>query len=452
MSSKNVENALIQSIPKSSSGIPLFGNTLKFINNPTECALADYKKLGPIFRSSIFFMDITNVVGPDALQMIFTDVDKNFPSAMAMNKFSKGIFANSIIARDFEDHRYHRRIMQSAFKKDPMKSYLSRMTSYVESALNKGSKTPQLLFYPFVKMLSLRLASGIFLGLTDKTQLESIGSSLTTMMDGSLTPIRLNIPGLPYHQALKSKQTIADFIGELIPKRRRNPSTDMLSAFCLAKSEQGEEFSDQEIIDHMLFMWMAAHETVASLLSNLMVHICQIPSWQSRLREECYSIGKPVLEYEDLSKLELMDLVINETLRMQPPGSIAIRSALRECEHQGYKIPANSILLLSLGVSHFLEEFWTEPEKFDPLRFAPDRAEDKNHPYLFLPFGGGAHSCIGKHFAVMEAKTILYQMLINYSWTTPEGYMPTFKMLPIPKPKDGLPIFMRPLPKHAQLH
>lgn len=435
-----------------SPGLPLFGQTFQFISDPIKTTLDCYAKYGPVFRSNVFFLDMVNVVGPDAVQAVLADRDKLFSSKLAVDAFAKDFIGRAIIARDFSDHRFHRRIMQSAFKSEPMKTYLIRMTPHIAMGLNRCEKDNYFLFYPFIKKLSLRLASGIFLGLEEGDDLDAINGALVTMMNGVMAPIRLRIPGLAFHEGLVKRKFIADYISELIVDRRQNPSMDMLSEFCKAKSEDNEQFSDEDIVDHMLLMWLAAHETTTSLLCHVMYRICQFPEWQVRLREECYGIGKPAIDYEDVTKLEQMDWVIKETLRLHPPAPILMRTALRECEFYGFHIPANTMLSVGPGVSHFLEEFWAEPKKYDPLRFSPERAEDKSHPYAFAPFGGGAHTCIGMHFAAIEAKAILYQMLLNHSWQTPEGYDPKFKMTPIPKPKDDLPIKMTNLPRRSQFH
>ncbi|PCJ17390.1 MAG: cytochrome P450 [Gammaproteobacteria bacterium] len=435
-----------------SSGLPLFGHTFQFISDPIKTTLKLYEKHGPVFRTNVFFLDVVNVIGPEAVKAVLADPDKNFSSKLAIEAFVKDFIGRAILARDFEDHRYHRRIMQSAFKSGPMKTYQIRMTPHIALGLSRCEKDRYFLFHPFIKRLSLRLASEIFLGLEEGGDLDTINAALVTMMNGAIAPIRLKIPGLAFNEGLVKRKVIADYISKLIVERRANPSMDMLSEFCNAKSEQGEQFSDSDIIDHMLFMWLAAHETTTSLLCHVMYRICQFPEWQNRLREECCGIGKAAIDYEDLPKLEQMDWVIKETLRMHPPAPLTMRTALRECEFYGYHIPANTMISIGPGVSHFLKEFWTEPEKFDPQRFSSERAEDKSHSHAYVPFGGGAHTCIGMHFASMEAKAILYQMLLNHSWQTPEGYDPKFTMMPIPKPKDNLPILMKDLPRRSRLH
>jgi cytochrome P450 len=87
-------------------------------------------------------------------------------------------------------------------------------------------------------------------------------------------------------------------------------------------------------------------------------------------------------------------------------------------------------------------KWWTNPDQFDPDRFSTQRAEHKNHSFAFTAFGGGAHKCIGMHFAKAQIKCFLHQFLLTYRFTVSEGYNPKLMMIPMPKPKDDLPLIL----------
>ena len=91
-----------------------------------------------------------------------------------------------------------------------------------------------------------------------------------------------------------------------------------------------------------------------------------------------------------------------------------------------------------------MEEYWDSPETFDPMRFTPDKVKAR-HKYAWIPFGGGAHMCLGLHFAYMQVKILMAQLLQRYRIEIAEGYDPEWQPWPIPKPKDGLKVTFRPL-------
>lgn len=90
--------------------------------------------------------------------------------------------------------------------------------------------------------------------------------------------------------------------------------------------------------------------------------------------------------------------------------------------------------------THQMPEWWSDPQRFDPDRFAPGRAEQERHPYPFVPFGGGAHVCIGYRFAELQIRAILHQLVRRYRWSIAPGYVMPERQAPIAKPRDGLPL------------
>lgn len=121
------------------------------------------------------------------------------------------------------------------------------------------------------------------------------------------------------------------------------------------------------------------------------------------------------------------------------------RRAVQDTEVLGHYIPAGAMVQVSPVINHFSPDIWTNPDDFDPDRFAEHRREDKTHRYAWIPFGGGVHKCIGMHFGTLEVKTLLHEMLRTYKWSVPAGYHAPWDFTSLPIPADGLPIELRPL-------
>lgn len=86
---------------------------------------------------------------------------------------------------------------------------------------------------------------------------------------------------------------------------------------------------------------------------------------------------------------------------------------------------------------------WPDPERFDPERFAPHRREDKAHRHAYVPFGSGAHTCIGMPFGTMEVKAVLHQLLRRFTLHVERGYRMPADRTSLPRPGDGLPLALR---------
>jgi cytochrome P450 len=116
------------------------------------------------------------------------------------------------------------------------------------------------------------------------------------------------------------------------------------------------------------------------------------------------------------------------------------RRTIADTEIDGHQVPANTMLFLPPSFNQRDAEYWTDPDSFDPDRFSPERAEHKRHSFCYHPFGGGAHKCIGMHFANMMAKCFMHQFLLNFQVATPPNYQPRMQWAPLTKPADGVPI------------
>jgi cytochrome P450 len=151
------------------------------------------------------------------------------------------------------------------------------------------------------------------------------------------------------------------------------------------------------------------------------------------------------LAYEQLGALPLVEMAVKEALRLNPPVPSIPRQAMRDFEFGGYTIPAGTYLAINPVLAHHDPEFWPDPHKFDPLRFSEQNS--KNRPkYAWIPFGGGAHTCIGLHFAMMQAKVFLVHLLSRAGIKLAENAGQRWQQWPIPKPKDGLPVSFVPRP------
>jgi len=176
----------------------------------------------------------------------------------------------------------------------------------------------------------------------------------------------------------------------------------------------------------------------------MIYHLAGNREWQERCRDESNRLGDGPLDIESLEKLESLDLVMNESIRLVTPVQWAMRRTVRDTELLGYYIPEGTNVIAYPGLNHRLPELWTDPMTFDPARFTEPRNEHKRHRYAFAPFGGGAHKCIGSVFGTLEIKTILHRLLRKYRLELPRpGYRAVWDYGGMPVPKDGMPIVLR---------
>jgi cytochrome P450 len=289
--------------------------------------------------------------------------------------------------------------------------------------------------------MTLDLAATIFLGMDLGKDASRVNKAFEVTVAASMPRIPLAVPGTLLWRGIRARKFMCDYFRAQIPTKRGGEGTDMFTLLCQASDEEGNQYTDQEVIDHMIFLMMAAHDTTTSALTSMTYALARHPEWQQNLLEEVQGLGTQRLRYEDLERLVHTEWVMKEALRMYPPLSTLPKYSLKPFEFEGLKIPANAIVVTYPIHTHYMEAYWSEPQQFDPLRFSEARAEHKNHPYCWVPFSGGAHMCIGLHFAIMQIKLVMFEMLRRYRWSLPDGYQMPVQQSPISKPRDGLPIY-----------
>jgi cytochrome P450 len=294
--------------------------------------------------------------------------------------------------------------------------------------------------FPLLKQLTLDLAASVFMGVELGHSAATLNRAFVATVEASMALVRIEIPGLKMWRGVRGRKVLVERFRALLPAKRATHSTDFFSEFCHARSEEDEAFTDEEIIDHMIFLMMAAHDTTTSTLTTMMYLLARHPEWQERLHSKAAAINKPQLEYDDLDQLDELTWVMREALRLTPPLTSMPRMCIRDTEFKGFLIPAGAMVGVYPIHVHHMPSLWTDPQRFDPERFSPARQEDKRHAFAWSPFGGGAHMCIGQHFATLQVKAIMHQLLLRYRWSIAPGYTLPYQLVPIAKPRDGLPV------------
>ena len=305
------------------------------------------------------------------------------------------------------------------------------------------------LLYPAMKELTLDIASMVFMGHepgSDRELVTKVNRAFTITTRAGNAIIRTSVPPFTWWRGLKAREYLENYFEARVKERRGKDGSDLLTVLCQSEDEDGNKFSDEDIVNHMIFLMMAAHDTSTSTATTMSYYLAANPEWQERCRDESDRLGDGPLDIEALEKLESLDLVMNESIRLVSPVQWAMRQTVRDTELLGYYLPKGTNVIAYPGMNHRLSEIWTDPYKFDPDRFAEPRNEHKKHRYAFTPFGGGAHKCIGMVFGQLEIKTIMHRLLRRYRLELPRpGYTPRWDYGGMPVPMDGMPIVLRPL-------
>ena len=422
-------------------GYPMIGHTFTQLSDPHKFTRRMVEKYGPVYKVRSFGGWQVAMVGADANELLLFDREKIFSSEQGWGPILDKLFPRGLMLMDFDHHRMDRRALSIAFKPGPMRHYAGQLNAGIARQVGAWREGP-MEFYPAIKQLTLDLAAESFIGLPFGPEADAINQAFIDMVQASVAPVRKSLPFTQMRRGTEGRKFLVEYFTRETKRRRaQGGGQDMFSQFATATREDGSLLPVDEVVDHMNFLMMAAHDTITSSGTSLVWLLAKHPEWQEKLREELRAATNDtgMLDYDALGSVELTEMAFKEALRMVPPVPSTPRRALKSFGFGGYRIPAGAAVGINTHYVHHDPQHWPDPYTFDPMRFTPDKVKAR-HKYAWVPFGGGAHMCLGLHFAYMQIKVLMAHLLTTYRVEVAEGYDPEWQAWPIPKPKDGLRI------------
>jgi len=427
-------------------GFPVIGHVMSTLVEPLAFARERYERYGPVSWAGGVGFRVALLLGPEALETVWINKDKAFSSTLGWAPVIGPFFHRGIMLLDFEEHRDHRRIMQQAFTRSALNGYLDLMRPGIDRTVRSWPAAQRFPFYTSVKHLLLDQAAEVFIGAELGPEADQISRDFHDTVCGGQAMIRADVPGGTWSRGLRARRRLERYFADQLPARRNGDGTDLFSMLCRSRGDDGERFSDTDIVNHMIFLLMAAHDTSAIAISMLVYELGRNIRWQNALRDEARSGPQGEITMEDLdSACPLLDAAFKESLRMYAPAGTLFRQTLTDTEVAGHFIPRKTQVAIGVYASMRLPDWWPEPDQFDPARFLTGSSATAIHRYAFAPFGGGAHKCIGQQFANMNVKAIMLHLLRHFRWHVPTGYQPRMTWGTGPTPADGLPITLERL-------
>lgn len=422
-------------------GLPLIGYSWQLMHDPLGTGRRRYDRYGPVSWFNAFGTRMVALLGPDAAEIALANRNRAFSNGEGWAYYIGPFFRRGIMLLDFDEHLHHRRILQQAFTPARLAGYLTAMNPSIAAGLENWTPGANFRVYPAIKQLTLDLATDIFMGGTHlDVRTDQINRAFIHCVRAGTAYVRTSVPGGRWRRGLIGRRVLEDFLHEQLPAVRDRHSDDLFAALCHAESEDGGRFTDADVVNHMIFLLMAAHDTSTITITTIADYLGRYPQWQERCRAESQAVGTAQLGYADLDALVSLDLVLKEALRLVTPVPALARKTVADTEVLGHFLPAGTMASVGVHFTHHMAEYWPDPERFDPERFAEHRREDRVHRFAWTPFGGGVHKCIGLHFAGLQVKAVLHQLLLRYRWRTAPGYQAPMDYTSLPAPKDGLPV------------
>jgi cytochrome P450/ubiquinone/menaquinone biosynthesis C-methylase UbiE len=411
-------------------GHVLVGSLPEFRADPMEMLRKLQREHGDVVHFRLVNNDCYLFAHPDHVRHVLRTNSRNFRKAFLFDKI-RVLLGNGLLPMPYEDDfwRQRRRLSQPPFHRKGLESYVRTWFPAVEAFLRRWHRYADSgkIFDAFPEMYSLSfdLAARTLLSV-DAESAET--DAVRAAFDVGLAHLKHKIEAFvdlpewiptPRNRRFLAARGVLDrVVYRLIDERRAAGAAapeDFLTIL-LRAFDRSDDIDTRQLRDEVMTMFIAGFETVASALAWAIWMLASHPEWADAVRQEASSVlaGKaPGLD--DLPRLKLTRMVLDETMRLHPPAWWIVRSTIAPDVIGGYRVPAGALVIVSPYVTHRHAGLWEEPDRFDPLRFSEGRAGAR--PALsFFPFGDGPRSCIGAQFSYVQMALVLAMLVERFDW------------------------------------
>lgn len=396
-------------------GFPWLGSALDIGRQGVLPFFVDaHRRYGDLVRFQLGPTSGHLVVAPEHVEQILGARQASYAKGRAWDTM-RLLSGNGLLTSEGAYWQRQRRLLQPFFTPKAVTAYSREMTTVaaeVADGWERAAAAGQAIeLHSEMMNLALDVLGRTLFGVRFADQAKPVGLavyqaiSFVAQRTRQLLPPPLWLPTPGNRRFLRAKATLTRFILDRICSLADDHGTTpaMLAALRDARDpDSGQGMSEQELIDELIAFVIAGHETSAVTLTWTFSLLGRHPEVEARLHAELDSVlaGRlPTLA--DLPALPYTRMVIDEVLRLYPTAWIFPRTCVQDETLGGFHIPRDSMILVCPYLTHRLERYWPEPERFWPERFASDPARERPR-HAHLPFGAGVHTCIGQHFALQE--------------------------------------------------
>ncbi|WP_438961493.1 cytochrome P450 [Nonlabens sp.] len=387
-------------------------------------------------------------------QHILQKNQKNFhKSSLQTDDLGKYI-GHGLLTENGEKWRANRKLIQPAFYKKSINNFMETMDVVIQEELNRIQLGAITDVYTIFNDLAFKVVARSLFDFADIDDLDNKISRLQYITEHAQKMLikELRIPWMKWYfdrewlsgrnsvpHALALVDEARGILRTIINNRRESDKEpgDLLDMLLHSTYEDGTHMEDDQLVDEILVLFIAGHETTANALSFAAQLMAHHPGAIEKVKNEINHVKEDTLMRE-LMESPYLKQCVEETLRLYPPAYVTDRVALEadQCAH--LKIEKDSIWLVSFYEMHRRKDLWESPEQFIPERFTPEKA--KKYRDFYFPFGAGPRMCVGNNFAMMEMMLVIRRMLEQFEIKTVQGHIDYHPLITL-KPRNANLIF-----------
>ncbi|XP_033126480.1 cytochrome P450 26B1-like [Anneissia japonica] len=438
-------------LPDGNMGWPIIGETIQLILKGSNFYEERFQKHGKLFKTHILGKPVIRVYGAENLQKIFQLENEILSPSLPHS--TRSLLGEHALSSAFgARHTTMRKRALTAFRHSALASYVSSIQTQIDETLEDWCAREFVLVYPEMGELIFRVGGVTLCGFNySKKDIMSLTKTFKVFMD-NIFSLPINIPGSGLNKGMKARKILLERIETSIRSKRDTDSSEDQNALRFLMECLDDTTDYDQIKDLALELLFASFATTSSAATTLVLNLSRNPEVVARIKEELKesalhsSDDSLQLKLKDIHNLKYVSAVVTETLRITPPVGGGFRKVLQTFTLEGKQIPKDWTLVWSIRETMAYSSYYTNTHEFNPDRFMTDDKDEKftQNRYNYCVFGGGPRSCIGKQFAILFLKVFTIELIRKCSWGIQAEDKLKMGFLPVPHPKNGLPVKFMP--------
>lgn len=385
---------------------PVIAQTLYWVFRPVPMMHRLSRRYGDTFSVRLLALGtIVMTSDPAAIRAVFTAKADQLHAGEANMVLAPIVGDNSVLVLDEDRHLRQRRLLLPPFHGERLRAYLEEIDQIAETAIDRWPRDAAISVRDEAQKITLDVILRVVFGITDEARTIEFRERMNAIdlnrwfRRFALMPVVRRVPWLArriFADFFTSKADFDALMAEEIGLRRAAPDAaqreDILSLLLQACDDEGRPMTDAELIDELVTLVVAGHETTATALAWCFELMLRHPDVWRRVQEEALAGGD-----------EYVDAVIKESLRMRPIIPLVARVVREPFDLPGYRLPPGSAIAPNIFLAHYREASYPQAAEFRPERFVGETPEGS----VWLPFGGGVRRCIGASFAQYEMRVVI---------------------------------------------
>lgn len=426
-------------LPNGYTFLQSLGRTYRQVKDPIGSMEESMRKYNGTYAVNLGMQRMIATQDPGFIDYVLKTNHKNYYKSPIVAEQLARFLGKGLLTSNGEYWLKQRRLIQPGFHPEKIRALYGIIEKTVDNFINAFPEGEQIDVYPLMNTLAFEIVINTLFNVKVPVEIRGeLSRFITETQDFVIKDIRqphkrwwFRVSG-EVRRNLRKSERAREIIRDIIRARKSSGQKfdDLLDMLLDARYEDtGLPMQESQVIDEILVLLIAGHETTANALSWTLYLLATHPEALRKLR-----VATVGLSVADSVKNEYLNAVINESMRLYPPAWISDRIAVNDDAYRQYTFPKNTIIILFYYGLHRDPKYWENPTSFRPERFLRDK-DDREKPRAYYPFGAGPRLCIGNNFAMAEMTIFLRAMVQTFD-LLPTAVVPQMKPLVTLRPEQ----------------